>query len=89
MAATRQAQWVARTVDRGLQARALKLHALGHLQLDEVHQQDGVAHDDPGQRDHADHAGGSELGPKSACPGITPMMVSGMGAMMTSGSNSS
>jgi multidrug efflux pump subunit AcrB len=30
-------------------------------QADEVDQQDRIAHDDAGQRDHADHAGGGEL----------------------------
>ena len=35
--------------------------AFTHLQIDEVDQQDGVAHDDAGQRDHADHAGGRVL----------------------------
>ena len=39
----------------------LERHALRHLQADEVHQQDGVAHDDAGQRNHADHAGGGVL----------------------------
>ena len=37
--------------------------------LGEVHQQDGVAHDDTGQRDEADHRGGGELGIEQHVPG--------------------
>ena len=36
---------------------ALERHTLFDLQVDEVHQQNGVAHDDAGQRNHANHAG--------------------------------
>ncbi len=36
--------------------------AAGPGQLDEVHQQDRVADDDPGERDHPDHRGGGEEG---------------------------
>ena len=35
----------------------LERHAGFDLQVDEIHQQDGIAHDDAGQGNHADHAG--------------------------------
>ena len=40
-----------------------------HLLVDEVDQQDRVAHDDAGERDHADHRGGRELGAEQGMAG--------------------
>ena len=45
-----------------LNDRFFEVHALRHLKLNEVDQQNGVAHNDAGQGNHADHAGGGELG---------------------------
>ena len=41
--------------------RAFVLHSLSDLQVNKINQQDGVTHDNTGQRDHTDHAGGGEL----------------------------
>ena len=35
-------------------------HAFGHRLTREIHQQDRIAHNNPGQRDKADHRGGGE-----------------------------
>lgn len=40
-------------VDNG----TLEWHTLVYLQIDEVHQQDGVANNDASERNHSDHAG--------------------------------
>ena len=45
----------------GAHHRVLKTAARTQLGVDEVHQQNGIAHDDAGQRDHADHRRGGEL----------------------------
>jgi len=48
--------------DRGrLDHSFLQLLAGRQLLLDEIHQQDGIAHNDAGQGDHPDHGGGGDL----------------------------
>ena len=51
----------------------------------EIDQQDRVANDDAGERDHADHRGGGELRTEQRMAGHDPDQVSGIGAMITSG----
>ena len=49
-----------------------EVHALGHLQFNEIDQQDGVAHNDAGQSNHANHAGGRELRIQQSVTGHHP-----------------
>ena len=46
----------------GVNHRLVQGHPLGDAQLDEIHQDDGVSHHDPGPGDETDHAGGGEKG---------------------------
>ena len=54
-------------------------------QLDEVHEDDRVAHDDAGAGDEADHRGGREERAHSACAGRMPTSENGIAAMIASG----
>ncbi len=51
--------------DHGL----FEIHTARDLLVDEIHQENGIAHDDAGERDHADHRGRGELRPQQRMPG--------------------
>ena len=64
---------------------SLQRHALAQPQLDEVHEDDRVAHHDAGAGDEADHRGSREERAQRPCAGRMPTSENGIAAMITSG----